>query len=50
VKQEAKDHETWLVVNQHRMEVPEDQVELLARYERPYGAPELRVYRIKPTL
>lgn len=50
VKREAKENETWLVVNQHRMEVPENQVELLFRYERPYGAPELRVYRIKSTL
>ncbi len=50
VKEEAKQHETWLVVNQDRMEVPTDEVELLARYERPYGAPELRVYRVKPIL
>lgn len=50
VKAEAKEHETWLVVNEHRMEVPLDQVELLSRYERPYGAPELQVYRVKPSL
>lgn len=47
VKDEAKNNETWLVVNEHRMEVPEDQVELLARFERPYGAPELRIYKVK---
>lgn len=48
VFEEAKKNETWLVVNEHRMKVPLDQVELIARYPRPYGAPELQVYKVKP--
>lgn len=47
VLEEAGKNETWLVVNEHRMQVPLDQVELVARFERPYGAPELQVYRVK---
>lgn len=46
---EAADHETWLVVNENRMELqPAESVELLARYPRPYGAPELQLYRVRP--
>jgi 4-amino-4-deoxy-L-arabinose transferase-like glycosyltransferase len=43
---EAQQHPVWLVVNEDRMEVLDDRVSLIARYPRPYGAPELQVYSI----
>ncbi len=46
VRAEALDHPTWLVVNANRMEVPADQVKLLARYPRPYGATDLELYEV----
>jgi len=46
--EEAKDHPVWLVVNEHRMQVPLDNLKLIARYPRPYGAPELQVYELLP--
>jgi len=50
VRTEAETTETWLVVNSHRLELdPETSgLELIARYPRPYGAPDLQVYRIQP--
>jgi len=50
VRTEAATTETWLVVNSHRLDLnPEtDGLELIARYPRPYGAPDLQVYRIQP--
>lgn len=46
--EEAKDHPVWLVVNEHRMQAPLDNLKLIARYPRPYGAPELQVYELQP--
>lgn len=50
VRIEAATTETWLIVNSHRLDLnPEtDGLELIARYPRPYGAPDLQVYRIQP--
>ncbi len=45
---EAQDHPVWLVVNEHRMQAPLDNLERIARYPRPYGAPELHVYELQP--
>lgn len=51
VHEEANNNETWLVVNEHRMALdPEtNNLELIARYPRPYGAPDLQVYRVIPS-
>lgn len=43
---EAADHQTWLVVNENRMEVNDKRLELMAQYPRPYGAPALQVYQL----
>lgn len=50
VRTESATTETWLVVNSHRLELdPQTNgLELIARYPRPYGAPDLQVYRIHP--
>ena len=48
VYEEAENHETWLLVNENRLEMPLDTIELIARYPRPYGAADLQVYRVKP--
>lgn len=45
---EARDHQTWLVVNENRLEMPQDNLELLARYPRPYGASDLLLFAIHP--
>lgn len=47
---ETNSHEVWLVVNAHRLALPpqqQDSLELIARYPRPYGAPELLVFKIQ---
>lgn len=51
VYEEAAHHDTWLVVNEDRQALnPEhlENVSLLARYPRPYGAADLQVYQIHP--
>ncbi len=45
---EAAQHQTWLVVNENRLEMARDQLELIARFPRPYGAADLLVFSIKP--
>jgi 4-amino-4-deoxy-L-arabinose transferase-like glycosyltransferase len=48
----AKTEEVWLMVNENRMELPAAtlaRTELIGRYPRPYGAPELWLYKILPT-
>lgn len=44
----AANQETWLLVNEDRREIALDHLELLARYPRPYGAPDLLLYRVQP--
>ncbi len=47
----ARDHTTWLVVNEHRSALPQetlDQLRLEATYPRPYGGPSLQVYELQP--
>jgi 4-amino-4-deoxy-L-arabinose transferase-like glycosyltransferase len=48
VFEEARDHQTWLVVNESRLEMSRDNLELLARYPRPYGASDLLLFAIHP--
>lgn len=48
---EAQNHETWLLVNENRLQLPQetmDTLELIGKYARPYGAPPLLVFRVKP--
>jgi len=48
----AADHPTWLVLNEHRNALsPEDmqKLHLEANFPRPYGAPSLQVYELRPT-
>ncbi|MCD8527059.1 hypothetical protein LRY65_02475 [Candidatus Woesebacteria bacterium] len=47
----AEDHTTWLVLNEHRNALPEEvmhNLHLEASYPRPYGAPALQVYELRP--
>ena len=51
VWEEAADHTTWLVVNEHRFAVSPEAKELLhleATFPRPYGGPSLQVYELRP--
>lgn len=51
VWEEARDHQTWLVVNSHRLELPveqQNQLKLIMEYDRPYGAPQLLVFSLDP--
>lgn len=49
--EEARDHTTWLVLNEHRNSLPPEimsQLHLEATYPRPYGGPSLQVYELQP--
>ena len=48
VWQTAEEETVWLVVNEHRLAMPTDQLELVARFPRPYGGPDLHVYLVHP--
>lgn len=45
---DAEKHPTWLVVNEHRLEMSQENLELIGRFPRPYGAPDLLLFSIKP--
>lgn len=50
VWEDAAQHETWLVVNSHRLQLPPSQQEklkLIAKYPRPYGGPYLLVFQLQ---